>query len=256
MSFGNTKSPTLSDLRENRQRYKLPQRRNKLGPMEYYMPEEMREQFVKHCTNEMNRTVMEWYGLSFSTLHRFMRELGVQKDMTKIRHKQAQLAKRICEKNGYYDSLRGHAPSEQCREALRRMRAEGFHPLKRLKEMNPRKYRAYLRKKGRQRKELIATERRRYRLTLMQVSNLPTHIYADVHYTKTQQTRRTAARKRGYVVGSIDPELGERMMLYYDDRTVRWPIFERNCVNDGFEFRHISTRGKLMAMEIDQGRIV
>lgn len=253
MSFGNTKSP-IKPKDNRRQRYVLPMKRNKLGPMEFYMPEEMREQFVHHCETEFNRTVMEWYGISFSTLHRFMRELGVQKDMTKIRHKQAVLTKRICEKNGYYDSLRGHAPSEQCREAARRMRAEGFHPLTRLKEINPRKYRAHCRRNSQKRKELIANERRRYRLTLMPLSNLRTHIYADVHYSRSQHCRRMGARKRGYTVGSIDPEQGERMMLYYDDKTVRCPIFERNCEQDGFEFRHIAQRGKLLARDIDQGR--
>ena len=247
MAFRNTKTPILSELRENRKRYELPKRRNKMGPMEIYIPDEMREQFVHHCETEFNRTVMEWYGISFSTLHRFMRELGVQKDMTKIRHKQAVLTKRICERNGYYDSLRGHAPSEQCREASRRMRAEGFHPLHQLRDTNPRKYRAYLRKKGRQRRELIAAERRRYQLTLQPLTNLSTHLYAGSQYTRSQQCRRLGARKRGYTVGSIDPDQGERMMLYYDDRTVRCPIFERNCEQDGFEFRHIMQRGKVIS---------
>lgn len=91
---------------------------------------------------------MQWFGISFSTLQRFKRELGLEKDMRAIRKQQAKDAKKICEKNGYYDSIRGKAPSEACLEATRRLRASGFHPVKQLKDDNPRKYKRVLRKKS------------------------------------------------------------------------------------------------------------
>lgn len=47
------------------------------------------------------------------------------------------------------------------------------------------------------------------------------------------------------MVGSIDPELGERMFIYYDEHTVRCPIFEKNCEKDGFEFRPLYLRTTL-----------
>lgn len=249
MAFRNTKTPTMNELREGKQKYTVPKRRSKAGPMEFYLPDEMVEQFKKDLTNEMNRTVMEWYGISFSTLQRFKRELGVVKDMAKVRHKQAMLTKRICEKNGYYDSLRGNSPSEATIEGIKRKwREDGKHPLQRIKEKNPVRYKRIMKKRSQHRKELFATERRRYELTLMPLTNIPTHLYS-CHYTKSQTCKRNSAKKRGYILGSIDPDLGERMMLYYTDKTQRAEIFERNCVKEGFEIRSLSSRGKILSTE-------
>ena len=248
MSFGNTKTPTKKDLRESKQRYVVPQRRSKAGVMEFYIPEEMQEQFKKHVCNEMNRTVMEWYGISFSTLQRLKREFGLQKDMQKIRHKQAQLTKRICEKNGYYDSLRGKQPSEQCLEATRKLRASGFHPMKILKETNPRKYKRLMKKRSEERKELIAKERKRYEISLMPLTSLKTNFYAGCRFTRAETCRRCNAKKYGYVLGSSDPDLGERYFIYYDDNTNRSEIFEKNCIKAGFEVRNISLRNKLITV--------
>lgn len=76
--------------------------------------------------------MMTWFGIGFPTLQRFKRELGLEKDMKAIRKQQAKDAKKICERNGYYDSLRGKAPSEACLEAIRKRHAAGFCPIKQL----------------------------------------------------------------------------------------------------------------------------
>lgn len=248
MAFRNTKTPTMDELREGKQKYTVPKRRTKCGLMEFYIPDEMVEQFKKHVRDEMNRTVMEWYGISFSTLQRFKRELGVVKDMAKVRHKQAMLTKRICEKNGYYESLRGKKPTEQCYEAIRKMRAEGFHPMTRLKEINPRKYKRICKQRSAMRKELIETEKRHYDMCLLPLTNLRANIYNGEKYTRQELCARNNAKKKGYIVGSPDPDMGERHMIYYTEKMQRWPKFEQSVTSHGFEVRHINQRHKVIAV--------
>ena len=129
--------------------------------MEYYLEGEIREKFVELFPKHSNRRMMQWFGISFSTLQRFKRELGLEKDMKKIRKEQARDVKRICEKNGYYASIRGKKPSDACIEGARKLRATGFTPIKRLKEISPRRYKALMRKKSEQRKELFRKEKLR-----------------------------------------------------------------------------------------------
>ena len=92
--------------------------------------------------------------------------------MPSIIRQQANDTKRICEKNGYYDSMRGKKPSEACMEATRRLRAAGFHPMKKLKANNPRKYKRLMQKKSEQRKELWRKEQLRAFYGLERQTNL------------------------------------------------------------------------------------
>ena len=159
MSFRDTKTPLKPTTAA---KWQVPMRPNaKSGMKEYYLEGELKERFCKLFPKNSNRRMMKWFGISFSTLQRFRRELGLQKDMRAIRKQLAKDIKKTCEKNGYYDSLRGHAPSEACQEAARKMWAEGFHPMKQLKANNPRKYKRLMRKKSEQRKELYRKERLR-----------------------------------------------------------------------------------------------
>lgn len=129
--------------------------------MEYYLEGEIKDKFVELFPKHSNRRMMQWFGISFSTLQRFKREMGLEKDMTKIRKEQARDTKRICEKNGYYASIRGKRPSDACIEGARKLRATGFTPIKRLKEISPRRYKSAMRKKSEQRKELFRKEKLR-----------------------------------------------------------------------------------------------
>lgn len=249
MSFNNTKTP-LKPTDERKVRYQVPKRRNeKAGVMEYYLTPELEQKMRELFPVTMNPVLMQWFGISHSTLHRFARELGLVKDRAVILKKHASQVKAICRKNGWYDSLKGKQPSEQCKEATRKLRAEGFHPLRRLKEINPRKFKALQRRKGKNRKELIAKERRRYQLTLMPLTDLPAHLYSGDHYTRYETHVRSYAKKNGYILGSIDPDAGERMMLYYTDDTTRLPKFEKSAMLRGFEFRRLSSRGKILSFQ-------
>lgn len=158
MSFNNTKTPRKPTKKA---RWQVPQRKCKAGPMEFYIEGEIKDKFCKLFPIHSNRRIMEWFGISFSTMQRFKRELGLKKNMKTIRKELARDVKKICENNGYYDSIRGKPVSEACQEGLRRIYAEGFHPLKRMKIINPRKYKKILLKRSEQRKSLCKTERRR-----------------------------------------------------------------------------------------------
>lgn len=247
MSFPNTKTHT-KPTDESLVRYPVPRRPNAKQPSksEYYLTPELEAKFRELYPVTMNPQLMEWFGLSHSTLHRFAQELGLTKDRAVILRKHAKQIKAICRKNGYYASIKGKQPSEQCLEAARRMRADGFHPMKRLKEINPRKYRATLRRKSKERKALIETERRRYQLDFVPVSNLPTHIYAGDQYSRYDVHVRSYAKLNGYICGSIDPDQGERHMIYYTERTARLPKFEQSATQRGWDFRSLDTRGKII----------
>lgn len=173
MSFRNTKTPTKPTTAA---KWQVPMRPNeKSGVKEYYLEGELKERFCKLFPKNSNRRMMAWFGISFSTMQRFKREFGLEKDMKSIRKQHAKDIKKICERNGYYASLRGKAPSEACLEAARRLRASGFHPMKQLKANNPRKYKRLMQKKSEQRKELWRKERLRqdYGLERKTALNVP-----------------------------------------------------------------------------------
>ena len=110
MSFRNTKTPLKPTTAA---KWQVPMRPNvKSGAKEYYLEGELKERFCKLFPKNSNRRMMTWFGISFSTLQRFKRECGLEKDMKAIRKQQAKDAKKTCEENGYYASLRGHALSE------------------------------------------------------------------------------------------------------------------------------------------------
>ena len=77
---------------------------------------------IRWFPEEENSRLMAASGLTYSTLHRFARQLNLQKSeagMARIKKRQARHIKKVCERNGYYDSLRGHTPSEACLEGSR-----------------------------------------------------------------------------------------------------------------------------------------
>ena len=105
MSFRNTKTP-LKPTKEAK--WQVPMRPNaQSGVMEYYLEGELKERFCTLFPKNSNRRMMAWFGISFSTLQRFKREFGLEKDMKAIRKQQAKDIKKICERNGYYASIRG-----------------------------------------------------------------------------------------------------------------------------------------------------
>lgn len=225
-----SKTPTKSEGTK-RQKYVVPSVINKWGHVEYYLTDEQKTEFARLYPVTPNREIMGLFGISFSTMQRFKKNLGVEKDMDVIKRKHIAQVKKTCEKNGYYDSIRGKKPAEQCYDAVRKWWADGNRPLQILKEKNPRKYRKVCKDMSERRKKQIQSERRRVAMGLEQKTklNLP-----QFEYTTPQRSHRYNALKRGYILGDVRELMGERYTIYFDKNTERSERFERNLIKDGF----------------------
>jgi hypothetical protein len=229
MSFRNTKTPTKAEI-VGKPKYQVPTRLVH-GVETYYLTPELEAHFVRLYPVTMNRDMMRLFGISFSTMQRFKRELGLQKKMKTIRHKQAQWAKRICEENGYYDSMRGKAPCEAAMEATRQLRASGWHPMQVVRK-NKRRYQRLMQKRSEKRKELMRKERIRVDWGMSQNTNL--HIPYDP-YGKRRTSFKSTCRRAGYIPGKAhDPS--ERWIIYYTPDTIRGTIREQHGIALGFKF--------------------
>ena len=227
MSFNNTKTPNKPI---GKAKWQVPMRpHHKGGKDQYYLEGELKERFCKLFPKNSNRRLMKWFGISFSTLQRFRRELGLQKDMRAIRKQLAKDIKKTCEKNGYYDSLRGHAPSEACMEATRQLRASGFHPMKQLKANNPRKYKRLMRKKSEQRKELWRKERMRMVYGLERRTKLRLPLNSLTHAASA--CKYMMIRECNYFA---DPD-GDSHIICYDSETRRSARREATAAKHGLK---------------------
>lgn len=226
MSFNNTKTPNKPI---GKAKWQVPMRpHHKGGKDEYYLEGELKERFCQLFPKNSNRRLMKWFGISFSTLQRFRRELGLQKDMRAIRKQLAKDIKKTCEKNGYYDSLRGHAPSEACQEAARKMRAEGFHPMKQLKANNPRRYKLIMRKRSELHKEIARKERMRMVYGLERRTKLRLPLNSLTHAASA--CKYMMIRECNYFA---DPD-GDSHIICYDSQTRRSEKREATAIRHGF----------------------
>ena len=229
MSFRNTKTPTKAEIK-GKPRYQVPTRLVH-GLTAFYLTPELEAHFVRLYPTTMNRDMMRLFGISFSTLQRFKRELGLQKKMKTIRHKQAQLAKRICEENGYYESMRGKAPCEAAMEANRQLRASGWHPMQVVRK-NKRRYQRLMQKRSEKRKELMRKERIRVDWGMGQNTNL--HIPYDP-YGKRRTSFKSTCKRVGYIPGNAHKP-SERWIIYYTNETQRGELREKHGTALGFKF--------------------
>lgn len=213
MSFRNTKTPLKPTTAA---KWQVPMRPNaKSGAKEYYLEGELKERFCKLFPKNSNRRMMAWFGISFSTLQRFKREFGLEKDMPSIRKQQAKDIKKICERNGYYASIRGKTPSEACFEGARKLFASGFHPMKQLKANNPRKYKRLMKKKSEERKELWRKERLRQDYGLERKTDLNVPLNPLSHKASAQ--KHAMIKSCNYFA---DPD-GDPHIICYDSLTRR-----------------------------------
>lgn len=227
MSFGNTKTPLKPT---GKAKYQIPMRvtPESNGVKTYVLEGELKKKFIKLFPKNSNRRMMEWFGISFSTLQRFKNEFGLKKDMKAIRRQQIMDVKKTCEENGWYDSLRGKPTSEACREGTRRLRASGFCPLKELKKKNPRRYKAYLLRRSEARKELFRKERLREeygleRKTKLRLSQRPIT-------SSAASFKFLMIHKRNYFAVP-----GHTWWIAYDSETDRSERSEATARKHGFE---------------------
>ena len=230
MSFRNTHTPTKAEI-VGKPRYQVPTRLVR-GVKTYYLTPELEAHFVRLYPITLNRDMMRLFGLSFVTMQRFKRQLGLTKNKKVIIRKQAEVCKKVCEENGYYESMRGKAPSEACQEATRQLRASGFHPMKALKKKNPRKYRRILEKRSEARKAAMRRDR-----LLIDWGLTPHHNFELPYdpYGKKRMTFRNCCKQVGYIPGNARIQ-AERWTIYYDQNTRRGVTREQHGVALGFKF--------------------
>lgn len=208
-------------------------RNAKTGRMSYVLTDEQRDLLIKLYPKRSNAELMKLFGLSFSSLQRLRRSLGLQKDMATIRKQLAERVKEICERNGYYDSLRGKPPSAAAIEASRRRLAEGFKPLEEFRKKHPKQYKAMLLRRGKGRTQLIEKERQRVDWGVPQLSKL--HV-PFAPFNKRQVSLRNNMKKRGYLPGSAYGN--ERMTIYYTEETNRSALMEQHAAAAHFTIKY------------------
>ena len=206
------------------------------GRHAYYLTPELEQHFRRLFPITMNRDMMRLFGISFSTMQRFKRELGLTKNKKVIIRKQAEVCKKICEENGWYDSLRGKAPSEACIEATRRLR-EHWHPMDTVRK-NKRRYNRLMQQRSERRKELMRKERIRVdngldRKTKMFIPYDP--------YGRKRQSFRNTCKYVGYIPGNARIQ-SERWIIYYTDTTQRGELREQHGIALGFKFQPLKAQ--------------
>ncbi len=224
MSFNDTKTPSKADVDKRKQKYFLPLCRTN-GTSKFLLEGENREQFIRLFPKNSNRRIMQWFGISHATMQRFKRELGLKKDMTAIRKQLAKDVKKICEKNGYYDSIRGRRPSQATIDSLVRRRKE-YDPWTTLKANNPRKYKKALKKRAAKWRETYEKDIKRARWGLPQKTKFRITLYPISH---TASTQKHAMIK--YCNYFADPD--HPSWVCYDSETKRSARREATAVKHG-----------------------
>ena len=233
MSFRNTKTPTKAEIK-GKPRYQVPTRLVH-GLTAFYLTPELEAHFVRLYPITLNRDMMRIFGISFSTMQRFKRQLGLTKNKKVIIRKQAEVCKKICEANGYYDSIRGKAPSEAAMEATRRLRATGWHPMQVVRK-NKRRYQRLMQKRSEKRKEAMRKDRLRINWGIEPEHNF--NLPYDPYGLK-RTSFRNCCRQVGYIPGNARIQ-AERWTIYYDENTKRGAIRERHGERLGFRFEYIN----------------
>ena len=190
-----------------------------------------------------NKRLAKAMGISLYKIHCFARELNLTKSeegLRAIKQRQTKAMAKTNHKNGCYDRKRGHPPSEATMEGLRRRWEKIRAGLQELpqdiaKRKHPRKWKASLKKRSENRKEMMRKEKRRIIYGLERKTKLNAVM---TPYKRSQRHHRCSALKRGYLL-DMDCSEGQpgRYVIYYDDETQRSAKFEANCIKDGFTFK-------------------
>lgn len=230
MSFSGTHTP-LKPSGEGKCQVRM-ERNARTGMMSYVLSDEQRDLLTKLYPKRTNEELMKLFGISASTLSRLRRRLGLSKDMTIIRKQVGKKIKETCERNGYYDSLRGRPPSEASIEATKRKRADGFNPILEFRQRHPKRYREMCRRMSDERKRVMQKERQRVDWGLPQHTKL--HV-PFVLFSRHQVSLRFGMKKRGYLLGNARGS--DRMTIYYTEETKRSALIEQHAVAAHFTIK-------------------
>ncbi len=228
MSFGNTR--TFRKPVGVKPRYLVKMKPNKYGCLTYVLEGETQRMFRKLWPIHSNRRIAEWFGLSFSTIQRLAKAEGLKKNMHAVSKELGRDIKKTCEANGYYASLRGKRPSEACIEATRRLRAEGFHPMLKLKTEHPKRFARYMAQRGQHLHELRELEKKRIKWGLAQKTNMNVVVTPLSHQASVQ--KHAMIRDCNYFAVEDHPS-----WVCYDNETKRSAKRESTAVRHGLQVR-------------------
>lgn len=221
--FPNTRTPLKSEITAA-PKWQVPTRPHPTaGCPQYYLEGEVKERFIALYPRHTIRRIMQWFGISSSTAHRLARSLNLARDQKAIAREHGRDVKRINERNGFYDSLRGKRPSEAAIEGTKRLRAAGFNPRLQMKQKNPRKYKKMVQTAAARRMEAFNRDKRRVALGLEQLTNL------NVGALGRRASHQKSAMKRAHNYFT-DPD--HPTWICYDSKTTRSPRMEdtaRRC---------------------------
>lgn len=228
MAFRDTKTPLKPKVKAKWQLEKVKNR--------YVLTPEQEKNLRRLYATEMNLTLMKWFGISHTSLHRLARKMGLKKDMNVIRKHHADQVRRTCEENGYYASLRGRVP-QKALEAYKAKVATGWSLTTWLKENYPEKHAERARKARLTRIANMKKERRRRRagLDARTREHMP-----QFNYSARERNQRYSAKARGYILGDYRENSGERYTIFFDGETRRSQKFEKSCEMSGFRFRELT----------------
>ena len=230
MSFRNTHTPRRSEI-TGKARYQLPMKKVH-GQDSFYFTPELEAHFRRLYPVTMNRDMMRLFGIGFSTLARLKRQMGLEKNMKTIRHKHAKMIKKICEENGYYDSIKGKALCDAALEATRQLRATGWTPWVTIKK-DKKRYNRVCRKIRETRKAIMARDRLRINMGLEPIYNF---VMPYDPYGQKRIYFRNMCKMAGYIPGDAKKQ-DERWTIFYDENTKRGEIREKHGIALGFTFK-------------------
>lgn len=202
---------------------------------------EQEDWLIQYFPTTPNCIIEAKSGLSNATLHRHARRLSlVKKEAARTEILQwtyIHKTKPKCIEEGVYERFSHRAKPDRLIEWRRQASANGWHPIKSLREKNPRKYASLMKKRSEARKELERKEalRQKYGLARKTTLHIPDH-----PFTRNQTTFRCNMKARGYILGDMREEMGERFVIFYDDNTERSRICEAHAVEKGFEVKPLT----------------
>lgn len=183
-------------------------------------------------------------GIGRNRVIAFAKEYGLsksEKGRMVIKKRQVEKMRATNIRNGYYDSKRGHPCSKATMDGLRRRWMEEKAGIRenaklKMKREKPERYRQWLEKSSAIRKELIRKEKLRIKYGLERKTRLKAVVLMP--YRRSQIARRYSALRRGYILTEDCSEGNpDRYVIYFDEETERNEVFERNCIDDGFQIR-------------------
>ena len=188
-----------------------------------------------------NCILMEKSGLSHSSMHRLARKYGLTKDAA-IRTELLQWTyihktKAKCIETGVYERFRQNARPEALIAWRKTANAQGWSSIKSLREKSPRRYRKMMVQRSEARKDAIRRDRLRQKYGMERKTNL--HI-PENPFTRKQTCFRYNMKKKGYILGDMREEMGERFTINFDDQTERSQIMEGHAKEQGFKVTRLT----------------